>query len=63
MSDRLLSPEELADRWQVTKAHVYCLTREKLLPDEVVVHLGRYYRFRLEGVEEFERSGGVGTRA
>jgi excisionase family DNA binding protein len=54
---RLLTADELADRWQVPKAHVYRLTREKRLP---TVRLGRYYRYALAAVEGFERDGGTG---
>jgi excisionase family DNA binding protein len=51
MSDRLLTPEQLADRWQVSKAHVYRLTREDKIP---TVKLGRYYRYRLDAIERYE---------
>jgi excisionase family DNA binding protein len=51
MTARLLTPEELADRWQVSKAHVYRLTREDKIP---TVKLGRYYRYRLDAIESFE---------
>jgi excisionase family DNA binding protein len=51
MSDRLLTPEELAARWQVSKAHVYRLTREDKIP---TVKLGRYYRYRLDAIERYE---------
>jgi excisionase family DNA binding protein len=61
VSDKLLSPDELAERWQVKRSHVYRLTRDGHLPKgEVVVELGRYYRYRLAGVEAFEQSGGIG---
>ncbi len=53
---RLLKAEELAERWQVPKAHVYRLAREGQVP---CVKLGRYTRFRLDAVEAFEREGGV----
>jgi excisionase family DNA binding protein len=58
--DRLLDPDEVARRWGVTRAHVYRLAREKKLPKGVVVELGRYYRFRLRGLEAFEEAGGTG---
>jgi len=48
----LLRAEDLAERWQVPTSQVYRLTRGGHLP---VVRLGRYYRYRLEAVEEFER--------
>jgi len=51
----LLRAEDVATRWQVPTSQVYRLTRGGHLP---VVRLGRYYRYRLEAVEEFERGGG-----
>jgi len=48
---KLLTPEDLAGRWQVSKAHVYRLTREDKIP---FVKLGRYYRYRLDAIERFE---------
>ena len=51
MSDRLVTAEQLADRWQVPKAHVYALTRRGEIP---AVKLGRYYRYRLDAIEAFE---------
>lgn len=55
---RLLTAEELAARWQVPKSQVYRLTRDQRLP---TVKLGRYCRYRLEAVEDFEVNGGVTT--
>jgi excisionase family DNA binding protein len=46
-----LTAEQLADRWQVPKAHVYALTRRGEIP---AVKLGRYYRYRLDQIEAFE---------
>lgn len=51
VSDRLLTADELAARWQVPKAHVYALTRRGEIPS---VQLGRYYRYRLDQIEAFE---------
>jgi excisionase family DNA binding protein len=51
---RVLTPDELADRWQIPKSHVYRLTREARIP---VVKLGRYYRYRLDQIEQFEIDG------
>jgi excisionase family DNA binding protein len=48
---RLLTAEELAERWQVAKAHVYRLAREGRIP---TVAIGRYYRFRLSSIEAWE---------
>jgi excisionase family DNA binding protein len=61
MSDRLLTPEQIADRWQVPRSQVYRLTREGRIP---TVPIGRYYRYRLDAIEEYERSGSAdGTKA
>ena len=54
---QLLTADDLAERWQVPKSHVYRLTREGLIP---AVRLGRYYRYRLEDIEKFEAEGGTG---
>ena len=51
MTGRLLTADQLAERWQVPKSHVYRLTREQEIP---AVRLGRYYRYRLDQVEAFE---------
>jgi excisionase family DNA binding protein len=48
---QLLTADQLADRWQVPKSHVYRLTREGQVP---AVKLGRYYRYRLDAIERFE---------
>ncbi|HEX3324377.1 MAG TPA: helix-turn-helix domain-containing protein [Solirubrobacterales bacterium] len=52
---QLLTAADLADRWRVEKAAIYRLSREGKIP---TVNLGRYRRFRLAAVEEFEASGG-----
>ncbi len=49
---QLLTADQLAERWQVPKSHVYRLTREGAIP---FVKLGRYYRYRLPAIETFER--------
>ena len=54
----LLTADDLAARWQVPKSHVWRLAREGRIP---VVQLGRYRRFRLEAVEQFEAQGGTVT--
>jgi excisionase family DNA binding protein len=57
----LLTADEVAARWQVPKSHVYRLAREGTIP---TVSLGRYYRFQVEAIEDFERHGGTrSTRA
>lgn len=53
---RLMTAEDLADRWQVAKSWVYAATRDGRIP---AVRLGRYYRYRLDAIVEFERAGGV----
>lgn len=52
-STRLLTAEELADRWQVSKAQVYRLARDSRIP---AVAIGRYYRFRVTAIEAWEAS-------
>jgi excisionase family DNA binding protein len=54
MTDRLMTAEELAERWQVLKGHVYELTRRGEIP---AVKLGKYYRYRLDAIERFELDG------
>jgi excisionase family DNA binding protein len=54
--ERLLTAEQLAERWQVPKAHVYRLARDGRLP---TVELGRYRRWRMDAIEAFELDGGV----
>jgi excisionase family DNA binding protein len=50
---RLMTAEQLADRWQVKPSHVYRLTREGRIP---AVKLGRYYRYRVDAIETYERA-------
>jgi excisionase family DNA binding protein len=51
VTGQLLTAEQLAERWQVPRSHVYRLTREDKIP---AVKLGKYYRYRLDQVEAFE---------
>jgi excisionase family DNA binding protein len=61
MSTRLLDADALAERWAVPRSHIYRLAREGRIP---TVELGRYKRWRLEDIEEFEKAGGThATRA
>jgi excisionase family DNA binding protein len=53
---RLLTADELAERWQVPTAQVYRLARDGRLP---AVSIGRYRRFALAAVESWEQSGGA----
>lgn len=50
-SARLLTADDLAERWQVKKSQVYRLAREGRIP---AVQIGRYYRFRLPTIEAWE---------
>ncbi len=50
---RLLTAEELAERWRVQTSWVYAKTTSGELPR--VPLPGRYYRYRLEVIEAFER--------
>jgi excisionase family DNA binding protein len=54
MTDKLMTAEELAERWQVSPAHVYRLTRDGKIP---TVKLGRYYRYRRDAIERWEEGG------
>jgi excisionase family DNA binding protein len=53
MSGQLLTADQLAERWQVPTSHVYRLARDGRIP---TVELGRYRRFRLDAIEQFEKS-------
>lgn len=62
-ADKLLTPEMLAERWQITcktkpAERIYYMVRAGQIPPGAVVRLGRTIRFRLEGIEAFEREGG-----
>jgi hypothetical protein len=64
-ADKLLTPTELAERWQVVckkkpAERIYSMVRSGQIPDGAVVRLGRTIRFRLEGIEAFEAEGGHG---
>lgn len=48
----LLTAEQVAARYQLPVSQVYRLTRAGVLR---VVRLGRYYRYRVEDLERFER--------
>ncbi len=56
MTGKLLTPEEVAQRFQIPRSHVYRMARDGRLP---CVSLGRYRRFRAEVIEQWERDGGV----
>jgi excisionase family DNA binding protein len=61
--DQLLTADQLAVRWQMKRDQIYRLTREGTIP---YVPLGRYYRYRLDLIEAWEReqamrSNGHGT--
>jgi excisionase family DNA binding protein len=53
---RLLTAGNLAARWQLPRSWVYAATRDGRIP---TVRLGRYRRYRLDAIEEFEREGGL----
>ena len=59
-ASQLLTPDQLADRWQCQRTHIYRLAREGKLPS---VKLGRLYRFRLAAIEHFEATGGTTEEA
>jgi predicted DNA-binding transcriptional regulator AlpA len=53
VSSDILTAEQLAERWQVKVSWVYQKTRAGEIPR--VPLPGRYYRYRLDVVESFER--------
>jgi len=56
-ASQLLTAEDVADRWKVPKSHVWRLARERGLP---CVKLGKYRRFSISAIEDFEAAGGTG---
>jgi hypothetical protein len=62
-AEKLLTAEELAARWQLPgKTPEKCalrMARDGIIPPGAVVKLGRYVRFRLDKIEQFERDGGA----
>jgi len=50
---RLLTPQELAERWQVKLSWVYSKTRSGEIPK--APRPGRYYRYVESEIERFER--------
>jgi excisionase family DNA binding protein len=56
--DRLLTADQLADRWQLGggRQAVYRMTREGKIP---VVRLGKFRRFRVSAILAFEEAGGT----
>jgi len=67
-TDRLLTPDELAERWQVCakskKAEaIYRMVRNGDIPAGTYVRLGKKaIRFRLEAIEVFEAQGGTAAQ-
>jgi hypothetical protein len=53
VSGQILTAEQLAERWQVKVGWVYSKTRAGALPR--IPLPGRYYRYRLDVIEAFER--------
>jgi predicted DNA-binding transcriptional regulator AlpA len=50
--DRLLTIDELAARWSMKPASIYCQINRKVI---TVVHIGRAVRFRLSDILKLER--------
>jgi len=50
---RLLTAEQVAERYQIPVSQVYRLSRSGALP---AVRLGRYYRYTEAALEAFEKS-------
>lgn len=57
---QLLTAEQVAERWQVPKSHVWRLARRGEVP---ALRLGRYVRFRPAAIEAWERAQEVQTDA
>lgn len=55
-SPDVMTVEQLAERWQVPKSFIWRRTRAGNIP---CVRVGRYYRYRLDVIEDFERAGGM----
>lgn len=49
---RLLTADEVAERWQVRTKQVYALVNRGEVP---CVRIGRYRRFRVQAIEAWER--------
>jgi excisionase family DNA binding protein len=56
----ILDAEQLARRWDVPADHVYRQTREGKIP---FFPVGRYYRYRLDQIEQYERREWVAPEA
>jgi excisionase family DNA binding protein len=54
--DCLLTAEQVATRWQVPKSQVYRLVRAGKVP---TVAIGRYYRFSVAALFDWEQAGGA----
>ena len=55
ISGRLLTADEIAERWHVSRNHVLKLAREGVIPS---VHLGRYVRFHPATIAQWEAAQG-----
>ena len=54
-AERLLTSEQLAERWSIAKATIYAHTRNGSIP---AVRIGRLYRYRIEAIRAYEVAGG-----
>ncbi|MCB1093322.1 MAG: helix-turn-helix domain-containing protein [Verrucomicrobiae bacterium] len=57
-TDALLTPEQLAARWQVSKKTILNWCYAGRLP--FAMHLGNKWRFPIDGIEAHERKHQVG---
>jgi excisionase family DNA binding protein len=53
MNAKLLTPDELAARWGVSRKQVYRLTSDGTIP---VVRLGKHLRYRPDAIAAWELS-------
>lgn len=57
---KFLTPDELADRWSVSRKTIYRQITEGKLP--FATRIASVWRFSIIAVEKYEKSQSVGTR-
>jgi excisionase family DNA binding protein len=56
VSNRLLTVDDLVQRWGFGRAAIYRMVREGRVP---AIRFGKIVRFRQDAIEKFEQEGGV----
>jgi len=51
-----MTAAQLGQRWSVPTSQIYRLTRDGRVPS---IRLGRYVRYAVTAIEDFERGGGA----